>query len=171
MKDRNFIYSKLVRDDADIIGIVAYGFYKKHKIEFIKSVWECHKREPNDDEWAAFNLSSNTDSQLEKYIHHAEGTLATFVMDTTGEQIKTSERKMLEQYQANIKAVLPSNTRTVLLSILGSFIFSIIISICIFLGVFSEKDKADLINRVTIEASQDRRCDADSVSKNDNPGF
>lgn len=33
--DKNFIYSKLVRDDDDIIGMVAYGIYKKHKIEFM----------------------------------------------------------------------------------------------------------------------------------------
>ena len=32
------LYSKLVRDDDDIIGMVAYGIYKKHKIEFIESV-------------------------------------------------------------------------------------------------------------------------------------
>ena len=44
MMDKNFIYSKLVRDDDDIIGMVAYGIYKKHKIEFIESIKSAHGR-------------------------------------------------------------------------------------------------------------------------------
>lgn len=107
--DKNFIYSKLVRDDDDIIGMVAYGIYKKHKIEFIESIKSTHDREPNIDEWHAFAISTNTESQRDKYVSQAETMLATFVMNSAGEQIKDSERKMLEQYQANIKAVLPSN--------------------------------------------------------------
>lgn len=72
-------------------------------------------------------------------------------MDTAGEQIKQSERKMLEQYQENIKAVLPSNAKTVALSILGSFIFSAVITIALILGAFSEKDKAKLVETVVKE--------------------
>ena len=74
--------------------------------------------------------------------------LATFVMDSAGEQIKDSERKMLEQYRDNIKAVLPSNWKTVGLSVLGSFIFSAVITIALILGAFSEKDKADMVDRI-----------------------
>ncbi|MCM1491081.1 MAG: hypothetical protein NC095_09695 [Muribaculum sp.] len=147
MKESNFIYSKLVRDDDDIIGMVAYGIYKKHKIEFIESVKKEHNREPNLEEWHAFSISTNTDSQLDKYVSQADATLASFVMTTAGEQIKDSERQMLEQYQANIKAVLPSNWKTVGLSVLGSFIFSAVVTIALFLGAFSEKDKADVVNR------------------------
>lgn len=145
--DRNFIYSKLVRDDADIIGMVAYGIYKKHKIEFIESVKKEHNREPNIEEWRAFSISTNTDSQLEKYVAQAENMLASFVLDSAGEQIKISERAMLEQYQANIKAVLPSNWTTIGLSVLGSLIFSAVITLALILGAFSEKDKASMVNK------------------------
>lgn len=124
MMDKNFIYSKLVRDDDDIIGMVAYGIYKKHKIEFIESIKSAHDREPNADEWHAFAISTNTESQRDKYVAQAETMLATFVMNSAGEQIKNSERKMLEQYRANIKAVLPSNAKTVWLSVLGSLKYS-----------------------------------------------
>ncbi len=33
----NFIYTTLVKDERDIIGIIAYGLYKRQKIEFIKN--------------------------------------------------------------------------------------------------------------------------------------
>lgn len=69
-------------------------------------------------------------------------------MDSAGEQIKSAERQMLEQYQANIKAVLPSNSKTVFLSILGSFIFSAVVTIALILGAFSEKGKSDMIQDV-----------------------
>lgn len=149
--ERNFIYSKLVRDDDDIIGIIAYGIYKKHKIEFIESIKKEYNREPNQEEWHAFAVSSNTDSQLEKYVSQADSTLASFVMNTAGEQIKSAERLMLEQYQANIKAVLPSNWKTVGLSVLGSFIFSAVITVALILGAFSEKDKATFVTRMVDE--------------------
>ena len=32
----NFIYKTLVKDEGDIIGIIAYAFYKRQKIEFIE---------------------------------------------------------------------------------------------------------------------------------------
>lgn len=153
----NFIYSKLVRDNDDIIGMVAYGIYKKHKIEFIESIKREHNREPNQEEWHAFALSSNTDSQLEKYIFQADNTLASFVMNSAGEQIKTAEKQMLEQYQANIKAVLPSNWKTVGLSVLGSFIFSAVITLALILGAFSEKDKANLVNKF-VEEQPTQNC-------------
>lgn len=149
--DKNFIYSKLVRDDDDIIGMVAYGIYKKHKIEFIESIKSTHDREPNIDEWHAFAISTNTESQRDKYVSQAETMLATFVMNSAGEQIKDSERKMLEQYQANIKAVLPSNAKTVWLSVLGSLIFLIVITLALILGAFSEKDKADMVDKMVKE--------------------
>lgn len=149
--EKNCIYSQLVTDDNDIIGMVAYGFYKKHKIEFIESVKAKHNREPNEEEWNAFLISSNTESQLKKYISWAENTIATFVMDVAGEQIKQSEKSMLENYQENIKAVVPSNVKTVLLGVLGSFIFSIIITLALILGAFSEKDKADIVHKIVEE--------------------
>lgn len=77
--------------------------------------------------------------------------LATFVMNSAGEQIKDSERKMLEQYQANIKAVLPSIAKTVWLSVHGSLIFSIVITLALILGAFSEKDKADMVDKMVKE--------------------
>jgi hypothetical protein len=160
MMDKNFIYSKLVRDDDDIIGMVAYGIYKKHKIEFIESIKSAHGREPNQDEWHAFTLSTNTGSQRSKYISQAETMLATFVMDTAGEQIKDAEHDMLEQYQANIKAALPSNLKTILLSVLGSFIFSVVITVALILGAFSEKGKADMVDKMVKEP----------VEKINNPG-
>lgn len=34
----NFIYKELVSADDDLVGLIAYGIYKKHKIEFITKI-------------------------------------------------------------------------------------------------------------------------------------
>ena len=58
--------------------MVAYGIYKRHKIEFIDSIRKEYDREPNDEEWQAFAISSNTESQLKKYVSQADTMLASF---------------------------------------------------------------------------------------------
>ena len=35
-KNRNFAYYKLVQDENDYVGMVAYTFYKKSKIAYIR---------------------------------------------------------------------------------------------------------------------------------------
>lgn len=89
--ENNFIYSNLVKHKSDYIGMIAYGRYKWHKIEFIESIKGKHGRKPNDEEWRAFAITTNTESQLQKYISEAEMDMADFVMATAGEQIKESE--------------------------------------------------------------------------------
>lgn len=37
-KQFSFIYSKLVSANDDFVGLIAYGIYKKHKIEFIENI-------------------------------------------------------------------------------------------------------------------------------------
>ncbi|MCM1369256.1 MAG: hypothetical protein NC204_02670 [Candidatus Amulumruptor caecigallinarius] len=87
------------------------------------------------------------------YIYQADASLASFVVASAGERIKSAERQMLEQYQANKKEVLPSNWKTIGLSVLGSFIFSAVVTMALILEAFSEKYKAVLVNKIVDEQS------------------
>lgn len=62
----NFIYEKLVTAEDDLVGLIAYGIYKKHKIEFITKIKEEQQRDPIDEECHAFFISSTTETQLGK---------------------------------------------------------------------------------------------------------
>ena len=46
----NYIFSKLVDDETDLIGLVAYGIYKNNKIGYIEKFKEKQGREPSEDE-------------------------------------------------------------------------------------------------------------------------
>lgn len=143
----NFIYEKLVEAEDDLVGLVAYGIYKRHKIEFITEIKETKMRDPNDDECASFFVSSTTESQLKKYRNDAEALLSDMVMNAAGEEIQEYEREMLREYQDNIKKALPSNTKSVLLSVLAAFIFSLIAGMFFFLGSTSEKTTNSIVQK------------------------
>ena len=72
----NFIYKELVSADDDLVGLIAYGIYKKHKIEFITKIKREQGREPSDEECKSFFAASTTDSQLRNYRSQAETMLS-----------------------------------------------------------------------------------------------
>ncbi|WP_071145768.1 hypothetical protein [Bacteroides ihuae] len=144
----NFIYEKLVYSEDDLVGLIAYGIYKRHKIEFITSIKEREHRDPNDDECNSFFVASTTESQLKKYRNDAEAVLSDIVMNAAGEELEQYEQEMLKDYQANIKAALPSNTKTIILSVVSSLLFSFILAIFFVLGQTSEKSTNDSVEKM-----------------------
>lgn len=144
----NFIYEKLVTSDDDLTGLIAYGIYKKHKIEFIAKIKDEESRNPTDEECQSFFIASSTESQLKKYRDQAETILAETVANVASEEIARYEQDMLKNYRAEIKNCLPSNWRTVWLSILSSFAFSVIVAIVYFVALTSERSTSENVNRI-----------------------
>jgi hypothetical protein len=129
----NFIYKKLVESEDDLVGLVAYGIYKQHKIAFINDFKENNKREPNDSEFEVFFLVSTTLDQLRKYRDQAETLVSELVSNTILEEIQSFENDMLNKYEEKIeKAVknnVPSNTKSIIIGTGSSIIGAIILSI------------------------------------------
>lgn len=161
-KQYNFIYEQLVISDDDLVGLVAYGIYKKHKIEFITRFKEQHDREPEKGECEAFFITSTTESQLAKYRDQAENLLSEAVGNVATEEINKFEAEMLHNYKSEIKSALPSGWVTVGLGILSAFIFSLIAALFFFLGGTSEKSTLDNTIK-TIKAlapqARDKSCE------------
>jgi hypothetical protein len=72
------IYNKLVTDDDDFVGMVAYAIYKKNKIEHIKNIKEEHSREPTDDDLTSFHSSSCLKTSIEGYKKMAVESISRF---------------------------------------------------------------------------------------------
>lgn len=68
----NFIFKRLVSGNDDIVGAVAYAFYKQQKIEFVSQFNQDHGRDPTDDELSPFHMMSGTDSAIRGYVAQAE---------------------------------------------------------------------------------------------------
>ncbi|MEG0107744.1 MAG: hypothetical protein RR705_02690 [Lachnospiraceae bacterium] len=166
----NFIYEKLVISDDDLVGLVAYGIYKKHKIEFITRFKEEHQRDPEKGECEAFFITSTTESQLAKYRDQAESILSEAVGNVASEEISKFEKEMLRNYKAEIKQALPSGWMTIGLGILSAFIFSLIAALFFFLGGTSEKSTFDnttkAIKALTPERTEENCDKSDTIQWN-----
>ena len=121
------VYDRLVHDDRDITGQVAYGIYKKSKREFIrKKQAELGVTIIHDDVVEEF-YANQTDYTLELYRKHAQLLTREFIDETTREEV-AKERQLLEQehsraYKKLADAVKPSFWSGVLQGIVASFLF------------------------------------------------
>jgi len=124
----NYIYDKLVENDGDFQGLVAYGIYKRHKIEFINSI----KKEKNtskisDEDLYSFHISSNSPSQIESYKLQANKLLSGSFMAIMEEQLKEAEADFHYMCRDNLKNAMPKPGKTIFISVLSSLIASIVI--------------------------------------------
>ena len=83
----NYIYEKLVTSEDDVLGLIAYGMYKQHKIEFISKIKEDNNREPTQYEYNSFFAASTTESQLNNYRNQAEALLSETVANIANEEL------------------------------------------------------------------------------------
>ena len=74
------VYSKIVNDENDIIGLVAYALYKQHKIEFFNRIRRETGNEPTEEAIAAFIQSASTDSLIKKYRAESNEILSDLVI-------------------------------------------------------------------------------------------
>lgn len=129
-KKYNYIFSKLVENEHDLIGTIAYGIYKKHKVEFVQKIKDEEKREPTMEECKSFIAASTTESQLENYRNQASVIFADAAGDMIKEEVMRFERDMLRNYKKEITACLPSNWKSVWLGVISgvvsAFLFALI---------------------------------------------
>lgn len=154
------MYSKIVDDENDIIGLVAYALYKQHKIEFFKKARiENNGNEPTEEAIRAFIQSSSTDSQIKKYRAEAESILSDVVINVTREQINQAEREMLDSYQTKIREAVkeetPGKGQTIFLNVVGTALFSVIITLVFIIGNFSERGTKYFADKVASEMQTD----------------
>jgi len=74
--DRTGVFQRLVNDDADIAGLVAYSIYKQNKLDWLRAFEGTFGRAPNDAELASYIIGEGTPRRLATYRHLAEATLA-----------------------------------------------------------------------------------------------
>lgn len=139
----NFIYEKLVKTEDDLVGLIAYGIYKKHKIEFITKIKKEQQREPTYDECKSFITASTTVSQLQHYRIQAETLLSETVATIANEELVRYENEMLRNYKKEISSCIPSNMKSFVLSIfagvVSTLLFLIIAGIFYFIGETSDR--------------------------------
>ena len=148
----NYIFSKLVDDETDLIGLVAYGIYKNNKIEYIEKFKEKNGREPTEDELEQFNEHSCTDSSLKNYIRIAETNINDLMNETVYQEVERQKLEFFNNQTTEIKNIVKelkpkSPWEGFGMRVLQSFIASILVASLIFLIIFIIKSSQEgLIN-------------------------
>ncbi len=79
-KPYNFIYEKLVQGPDDLSGLVAYGLYKREKIEFIEQI-RAEGSEASDEQVKDFHRVSNTPARIQSYRSEAESLMTQMMVN------------------------------------------------------------------------------------------
>lgn len=101
----NHIFSTLVQDDDDFVGMVAYTLYKRQKIEWIAQFKQNHgDSDPTPQELEdGFGKFSNMPSQIAAYRDQAIDLLDAFLDAALGEQVLDARERAKDE--AIVKAV------------------------------------------------------------------
>lgn len=138
----SYIFSKLVENDADIVGHIAYALYKSDKVNYIENFKESNKREPTDEDLDAFHSVSSQIESVKKYRFIAAHILRDFMDNSLEESIENIEQECNSRHaeiiRDVIKPLLPKKKSTVfwhgvLQSVAGAFIFALIVAAFVFI--------------------------------------
>lgn len=99
-RNYNYIYSRLVENEFDVVGHIAYSIYKKQKIEYIEKQKELGQ-EPTDSDLIPFNTLSSSNTSIETYRMKAELIVQGMIDNVMEEAIADIEEQAVKK-QANI---------------------------------------------------------------------
>lgn len=141
----NYIYSKLVSDETDIFGHIAYALYKADKIEFIEKLKDEGK-EVTEEDLQPFHQISCLDSTLERYKVQAAVILDAFLNEVLKEHKTDIEKKYIENQQKHMQEVVTPLKQKfwngVLQSFVGAIAFAIFLAAIAFVVTYSKDDSA-----------------------------
>lgn len=121
----NHIFDKLVGDDNDFVGIVAYTVYKRQKIEWLKNFEADNGRPATDAEiQAGFSVVSNLPSQVAAYREQAVDLIDNFLDFAIGEQIEAIRQEIHKD--AVVRAVKRPFWTSVAENVIAGFVASLI---------------------------------------------
>jgi len=128
----NHIYSVLVENEQDTLGIIAYSLYKRQKIEFIQAFKVKHDREPKDEDLAPFHDVSNSPTQLESYRNQASQLAHGFLDASIAAQAVELEQYYSDKASSEIRNTKPGFWLGVAQSLVGSVLFVFLLGFLVF---------------------------------------
>ncbi|MCC8994177.1 MAG: hypothetical protein LM550_10925 [Candidatus Contendobacter sp.] len=97
MASRDTVFTRIVESEHDVLGMIAYNFYKLHKQEYCQELEIRHQRPPTPEELDLFKASV-TEQQVESYRQRAVVVLQSFVDEVAGASITDELQKIESHY-------------------------------------------------------------------------
>lgn len=144
----NYIYTELVKNENDILGILAYSLYKRQKIEFIQGFKHKTGNEPTDADLTPFHDISNSASQLESYRNQANQLAQNFLDITLNTQAEELDKIYSAKANNEIKNSRPSFWSGVAQSVVGSVAFVFVLGFLVFFAWSLNQGPKQVIEQV-----------------------
>lgn len=141
----NSIYSKLVKDENDIIGHVAYSLYKSGKADYISNFKAEHGKEPEEEDLEHFHRMSCMEDEIFRYRMQATSILRNFTNNTLSSTIRQIEDDTIANHKESLKEVVSEMKPAgfwygVGQSVVGALLFMLLMCIVLFFLNFSESE-------------------------------
>lgn len=181
-EEYNKMYDSLVTSDDDIVGLLAYGLYKRHKRSFIINHTRKHGSRPNQEEMENFMTSAS--SQLERYKKDGEDVFLRSVGKAVQQEYeKSDEHKRLvdkvvaaaqseigrveRSYEGAVDKIVSKHSfrwySTIGLNLIATVLFSLILGLGYFLLHTSEKGTNDAMKQLIGQSSTEIVLQPDSA--------
>lgn len=121
----NFIFASLVNEPDELVGLIAYGIYKKEKIGYIEEFTKRHERGPTDTELNEFHCMSV--ARIDQYRGLAEARLAELLDELIADQTEIIQRDFESRYKQDLAKAKTSWSASIIQSFLGSVLFTFFI--------------------------------------------
>ncbi|MDE6651457.1 MAG: hypothetical protein K2K08_03510, partial [Paramuribaculum sp.] len=137
-----FIYTKLERNDAYLVGHIAYAIYKSEKIKYIEQLKAGSTDDVEEDDLKPFHDICSSVDNIAKYRFMASHILRSFLDNTLTESIQNMERECIENHSQILSDIIePLKPKRkwilfwhgVIQSVAGAFIFALLVAAFIFI--------------------------------------
>ncbi|WP_054512540.1 hypothetical protein [Chryseobacterium sp. ERMR1:04] len=156
-RNYNYIYSKLIEKDSDLIGHIAYSLYKKSKIEYIEQQ-QTGGNQLTDSDLVPFNAFSSSDSSIDSYKLKAELIVQGFIENVLEEELENYKEQAVNQQAEILKGIIKPLTSgfwgNVLAGLVSAFIFAAILAIIGFIIQFNGSTFSINVNKAEKESVQ-----------------
>lgn len=136
----NLIFSTLVQAPDDFIGLVAYGIYKRRKIDFIQTYVSENSADIKQDVLDNFHAACL--SNVPGYRIEASEIIQKFLQEYSDQDVESFKSTLESEYQARstnlgdeyrnkLERMKPSALANVVQSAVGSFVFTIAIGVVV----------------------------------------
>jgi hypothetical protein len=163
----NYIYTELVKNENDILGILAYSLYKRQKIEFIQGFKNKTGNEPSDADLTTFHDISNSASQLESYRNQANQLAQNFLDITLNTQAEELDKFYSTKADHEIKNSRPSFWSGVAQSVVGSVAFVFVLGFLVFFAWSLNQGPKQVIEQVFDVKIVDNKVDGQKPAPSD----
>ena len=141
----NSIYSKLVRDEKDIIGHVAYSLYKAGKADYIEKFKSENGKEPEEKDLEHFHKISCMDDAIFRYKMQATSILRSFTNDTLSSTIRQIEENTVKAHKDSLREVVSEMKPAgfwygVWQGVVGAFVFMLLMCVVLFFLNLSDSE-------------------------------